>query len=69
MIYDNIPVIEENPKGISLEELKEYKESFGNIKYISYLSGTMMGKSYNKVLLFDKNELSINEVMHQLYQQ
>ena len=61
MIYDNIPVIEENPKGISLEELKEYKESFGNIKYISYLSGTMMGKSYNKVLLFDKNELSINE--------
>lgn len=61
MIYDNIPVIEEDPKGISLEELKEYKESFGNIKYISYLSGTMMGKSYNKVLLFDKNELSINE--------
>ena len=61
MIYDNIPVIEENPKGISLEELKEYKESFGNIKYISYLSGTMMGKSYNKVLLFDKNELNINE--------
>ena len=61
MIYDTIPVIEENPKEISLEELKEYKESFGNIKYISYLSGTMMGKSYNKVLLFDKNELSINE--------
>ena len=61
MIYDNIPVIEEDPKGISLKELKEYKESFGNIKYISYLSGTMMGKSYNKVLLFDKNELSINE--------
>ncbi len=61
MIYDNIPVIEEDPKGISLEELKDYKESFGNIKYISYLSGTMMGKSYNKVLLFDKNELSINE--------
>ena len=61
MIYDTIPVIEENPKGISLEELKEYKESFGNINYISYLSGTMMGKSYNKVLLFDKNELSINE--------
>ena len=61
MIYDNIPVIEEDPKGISLEELKKYKESFGNIKYISYLSGTMMGKSYNKVLLFDKNELSINE--------
>ena len=61
MIYDTIPVIEEDPKGISLEELKEYKESFGNIKYISYLSGTMMGKSYNKILLFDKNELSINE--------
>ena len=61
MIYDNIPVIEEDPKGISLEELKKYKESFGNIKYISYLSGTMMGKNYNKVLLFDKNELSINE--------